>query len=86
MFIVAYNQMIIVNMCLFAVCQCKRSILSGKIIKPMNLEISHFVRDDNQIIIYFGRGRLAASSPTYPSHHKSSENRVISTVGRNLKY
>jgi hypothetical protein len=29
---------------------------------------------------------LAASPPTYPSQNKSSENTVISTVGRNLKY
>jgi hypothetical protein len=37
----------------------------------MKFEISHFVQDDNQLVIYL---------------HKTSENTVIPTVGRNLKY
>ena len=30
------------------------TLLSGKIFKAMNFEISHFVRDDNQLFIYLG--------------------------------
>jgi len=30
------------------------TMLSGKIVKTRNFEISHFVRDDNQLFIYLG--------------------------------
>ncbi len=42
-------------------------MLSGKTIKPLNLEISHFVRDDNQLVIYLGGvGWRLRCQPTPP--------------------
>ncbi len=41
--------------------------MSGKILKAMNFEISHFVRDDNQLFIYLGGvGWWFRRQPTLP--------------------
>jgi hypothetical protein len=42
-------------------------MLSGNIVKTMNFEISHFVRDDNQLVIYLGGvGWRQSRQPTPP--------------------
>jgi hypothetical protein len=42
-------------------------MLSGNIVKTMNLEISHFVRDDNQLVICLGGvGWRLRRQPTPP--------------------
>ena len=42
-------------------------MLSGKIVKTRNFEISHFVRDDNQLFIYLGGvGWRLRRQPTPP--------------------
>ncbi len=42
-------------------------MLSGKIVKPMKFEISHFVRDDNQLVMYCGGvGWRRSRHPTPP--------------------
>ena len=60
-----HRSVVILN-CILKIIHMK-SMLSGKIFKTMDFEISHFVRDDNQLFIYLGGvGWRLRRQPTPP--------------------
>jgi|GEM_PF-2061217 len=73
-------------------------MLSGNTVKTMNFEISHFVRDDNQFVIYLGGAgwrlrhqpappkTIALKTPSFrPQEEISNINRTLLKDKKKLK-